>query len=397
MALTAYEQGLLAVRRGEYGVGRERLESAGDDSQALFLLGWLAGEGLGEPVDAAKKVSLFERAAERGSPEAAFNLAAICANEQRYPAAVDCYRRAAELGRPEAYRMAGVMYATGQGVAVDDVEAERLLLAALAGGDHQASFELGILFAHHRRDPVVAAQWFLRAAKEGSAPAVRELVLLVPRLRELAAADTRARTILGVVLAIHLGERNAGAESLEVSAAGGDPEAQRALAFLLDDDAGRPEDRERAVALFRAAAEAGDGYGAYNLGVTTSDPHEAVRWLRRAAQGGVSEAYPQLANRLSELDLDDEALHWYVRGAEDGHAGCMFAAACWYRDGFGGPVDLVQALRWYLRLLDADNGDGIHEAHKIVPMMTDDQIHEAGRLSGRLLEADVFVVSRRTA
>nr|WP_238350723.1 tetratricopeptide repeat protein [Kribbella shirazensis] len=394
--MTAYEQGLLAVQRREFAAAREQLESAGDDPRAVLLLGQLAGEGLGEPVDAAKKLSLYERAAELGSAEAAYNLGAAHANEQRYKVSLDWYRRGAELGQSGALRMIGVMYATGQGVEADDVEAERFLLAAAASGDHLASFDLGTLFAYQRQDPVMAAQWFLRAAKEGSAPAWRELELLVPRLRELPAGDTRARTMLGVILAFHLDERDAGAELLEVSVAEGDPEAQRSLAFLLHDNAGLPDDKARAMVLFRTAAEAGDGYGAYNLGVAASDPHEAVRWLRQAAEAGVPESYPQLADRLSELDVDEEALRWYVRGAEDGHKECMFAAACWYRDGFGGPVDLVQALRWYLSLLEVGSGDGIHEAHKIVSKMTDDQIHEAGRLAGQILAADVLVVSRRT-
>jgi len=75
----------------------------------------------------------------------------------------------------------------------------------------------------------------------------------------------------------------------------------------------------------------------------------------------------------------------------------MFAAAYWHRDGLGGPVDLVQALRWFLALLGVGSGDGIHDTHEIVPMMTDDQIHEAGRHAGRILDADVFVVRRHTA
>jgi TPR repeat protein len=151
--------------------------------------------------------------------------------------------------------------------------------------------------------------------------------------------------MLGVILAFHLDEQVAGAELLEVSAAEGDPEAQRSLAFPLDGGAEETGDATRAVALFRAAAEAGDPYAAYNIGVRDGDHHEAVRWLRQAAEAGVHESNPHLANRLSELDIDDEALLWYVRGAESGQPGCMFAAACWYRDGLDGPVDLVQALR----------------------------------------------------
>ena len=188
--------------------------------------------------------------------------------------------------------------------------------------------------------------------------------------------------MLGVIRAFFRDDRAGGIELLEGAAAQGDPVAQRSLAFLLEDG--------RAAGLYRAAAEAGDGIAAFNVGVASTDAAEAVRWLTVAAEAGVQPAYPQLANRLGELDLDDQALRWYVRGAGSGHVGCMFAAACWYRDGFGGPVDLVQALRWFLAMLDAGNGDGIHEAHKIVPAMSVDDIHEAGRLSGRRSEADTF-------
>jgi hypothetical protein len=42
-------------------------------------------------------------------------------------------------------------------------------------------------------------------------------------------------------------------------------------------------------------------------------------------------------------------------------------------------------------MLNAGSGDGLHKAHEIVPTMSADDIPEAGRLSGRLLEADMFV------
>ncbi len=233
------------------------------------------------------------------------------------------------------------------------------------------------------------------AAKAGSAQAWRELEQLEPRLRPLAGTDDRAATLLGAVLAFHLADPLGAVEVLEGPAGRGDAEAQRALAFLLHGHPAVPRDPARAAALFRAAADGGDGYAAHNLGVAAEDPREAVTWLRRAAEAGITESYSALGDRLSALDLDEEALGWYLRGAERGHKGCMFAAACWYRDGFGGPVDLVQAMRWYLRMLDAGSGDGVHEAHKLVPHMTDDEIHEAGRQAGRILDAELFVAQRR--
>jgi TPR repeat protein len=54
-----------------------------------------------------------------------------------------------------------------------------------------------------------------------------------------------------------------------------------------------------------------------------------------------------------------------------------------YREGTGGPVDPVQALRWFLAMLGTGNGDGIHEAHEMVPHMDVEQVREAARLAGQ--------------
>jgi TPR repeat protein len=374
-----YDLAMMAIQRRDTVAAREHLERAGEDGRALLALGQLAGDA-GKPV-------FYERAAELGNGEAAYDLGAWHAQHDDYPAALRWYGRAAELGDKGARRMIGIMYATGQGVAVDNDVAEAHWRAAAAAGDTHALYDLGTMFAYHKVELAEAAHWYAEAAREGFEPANRELALLAPRLSE---DTTRTRTMRGVILAFFLGEPAEGARLLAVSAAQNDPVAQRSYAFLLQHGTGVKEDRERAAALFRAAAEAGDAWAAFNMASVLGDHPEAVRWLRAAAENGISAAYPGLGDRLSALDQDEEALSWYVRAAEGGHQGAMRAAADWYRDGYGGPVDLVQALRWYLKMLDLGNGDGIHPAHAIVPRMTVDEIHEAGRLSGRYTEADVL-------
>ncbi|WP_175649294.1 tetratricopeptide repeat protein [Micromonospora avicenniae] len=395
MALRAYERGLLAMQRRAFEEAREQLALAGPDDRALLLLGQLASAGHGEQVDPVRARELYERAAELGSAEAAHNLGVLYATgrgvAEDQAAALRWYQRSAELGYGPARRMVGLMYATGQGAPVDQDAAERHWRMAAAAGEAQALHDLGALFAYHRVNLPEAASWYLEAAKAGIEAAERELALLAPKLRLLASVDPRARTMLGVIRAFHLGDPAGGVKLLAVSAEGGDPVAQRTLGYLVQHGVGTAKDDVRANALYQAAAEQGDAFAAFNLGVLSGGSDEAVHWLRQAADAGVVEAYSRLGDRLSERDLDEEALRWYVRGAEAGDKGSMFAAACWYRDGFGGPVDLVQALRWYLAMLNVDSGDGIHEAHAIVPRMTTDEIHEAGRLSGRLLEADLFV------
>ncbi|MEV0903054.1 tetratricopeptide repeat protein [Actinoplanes sp. NPDC049802] len=372
MTWRAYDLGMLALQRGERDAARAHFEAAGDDAAALLRLGRLV-----RGDDPARALALYERAAELGDAAAAYDAGAMHAAEPAdLPAALRCYQRAADLGDIGALRMTGMMYATGQGVPVDEDEAEARLLPAAEAGEQRAFHDLGILYAYHKIDLPKAGLWFLRAGAD------RELALLAPRLSP--------GTILGVIKAYHLGEQRAGAEMLEAPAAAGDPMAQRSLAFLLQHGHGVPADETRAVELYRAAAEGGDEFAAFNMGLLSGADPAAVRWFRIAADGGVTDACTHLGNLLGAQDLDEEALSWYVRGAEAGIQGCMFAAACWYRDGFGGPVDLVRALRWYLSMLDTGSGDGVHEAHRIVPAMTVDEIHEAGRLSGRYLEADLL-------
>ncbi|MBY8882209.1 hypothetical protein [Actinacidiphila acidipaludis] len=100
-----------------------------------------------------------------------------------------------------------------------------------------------------------------------------------------------------------------------------------------------------------------------------------------------------LGDRLAAIDEDAEALSWYLHAAERGHVGSMFAAGCWYRDGLGTAPDPVQAVRWFLAMLDHGNGDGIHETIELLQRggMTPEQIRAAGELAGRPSEAETFV------
>jgi len=91
-----------------------------------------------------------------------------------------------------------------------------------------------------------------------------------------------------------------------------------------------------------------------------------------------------LGERLSALDQDEEALAWFVKGAEAGDRQCALAAACSYRDGYGTAVDLVQSLPWFLTLFWTDQmGDGLHESHKVVELMGEDDVYRAGSLAGQ--------------
>lgn len=234
---------------------------------------------------------------------------------------------------------------------------------------------------------MAAGHAFVRAAMEGSAEGAELATRVTVELAPL--ADGGSAEAAALLAGIYLEYFDESALPLAVSYARAAAEAglaagQRTYGHMLVRGLGVAEDRERAAELFRAAAEGGDAYGSFNLAQLVDDPDESLRLFEVAAREGIVVAGAVLADRLSALDRDEEALHWYVWAAERGHTGAINAAACWYRDGFGTIPDPVQAVRWFFVLLAHGDGDGIHEAIQLVKAgaLNEEQLREAGRLAG---------------
>jgi len=87
--------------------------------------------------------------------------------------------------------------------------------------------------------------------------------------------------------------------------------------------------------------------------------------------------------RLDAARSLPDSLSWSLWGAVNGNISAMYAAACGYRDASGTRRNRVQAVRWYLAMLSAGDGDGVHEAINLARHMSQAQIREAGRLAGQ--------------
>ncbi len=133
------------------------------------------------------------------------------------------------------------------------------------------------------------------------------------------------------------GSRSA-ATSSRPAAAAGHAAGLRTFGFMLVRGKGVEEDRDEALELFRAAAAKGDAYGAFNAAVTQgkgdcrADRDAYLRLLTQAADGGITKAAALLGDELAADRRNEEALSWYVRAAENGHAGAADVAADWYWD-----------------------------------------------------------------
>ncbi|MFE3185526.1 tetratricopeptide repeat protein [Streptomyces violascens] len=254
--------------------------------------------------------------------------------------------------------------------------------------------------AERRGDLVAAGNWYFHAKRRGAFDARGKLSSLSQMIEGLAdAGDADAKALLAGI-ALDDGSNSKALRLFREAAELGAVEAKRGLGYMLTNGIGVQRDSVAASRLLLEAAKSGDGYAAYNLAVNyyngdgvTRNAREFLRWLRFAAELGIPEACAFLGDKLSAQGNLDEALIFYVRAAKSGHVPAMLLVGRRYRDGIGAPSNLVQAVRWFLAMLDRGNGDGVHEALELVPEMTVEQIREAGRLSNR--EADAEVLIRR--
>jgi TPR repeat protein len=137
--------------------------------------------------------------------------------------------------------------------------------------------------------------------------------------------------------------------------------AQARLGELMD----KAEENAIAAELYRKAAERGDADGAYGLGAMYAsgdgvprDMHEALRWMRVAAEGAQVQAVHFLAQAYlsgepelkAESDYDANTVRWATRAAETGFVPAMDALAAAYGVGaYGLKPDAALAQTWAQR------------------------------------------------
>ena len=120
----------------------------------------------------------FKPLAERGNVLAQSNLGYMYAQgegvPQNYIEAVKWYRKAAEQGNAREQSYLGYMYSNGHGVTQDDKEAVKWIRKSAEQGDALAQFNLGHIYSHGEgvsQDYTEAAKWFRLSADQGNAGA----------------------------------------------------------------------------------------------------------------------------------------------------------------------------------------------------------------------------------
>jgi hypothetical protein len=206
-----------------------------------------------------------------------------------------------------------MMYAEGQGVVMDYVQAHVLL--SLAGAD----------------DPDLGMQYLIALRKKMSP-------------EQKARAKKRSSEQYNKIL--------------EEAAEAGDAIAQHKLGHACYFGIGVPQDYKEAVKYYRMAADQGSFFGQSSLGMVyaegkgvTQDRKEAAKWYRLAADQG----YGRAMNRLARMYFNGdgvpqdykEAIKWWRLAVDQGDLGSQLRLGVMYEFGTGVPQDYVKSYAWY--------------------------------------------------
>jgi TPR repeat protein len=300
------------------------------DGEAALRLGRLRSDPSSAVRQPQEARSAFEKAAQRGSIEAAMILA-----EDPYDGATlgvqageaDLWlNRAVDTKAPRALVLAAEI--RSQNGADGREVAKELLTEAVRRVDDDVTALLSL--GRHLRDGVLidrdvplALKLFDRAATSDNSAAFYEF----------------ARTALTYPSAATESMRKAAIERLGKAAERGHVKAAVAMGDALFRGNGVPESQA-----------------------------EAMRWYRRAAESGSPAAYIRLgdlyANRSSGMEAP-QALEWYRKAAEANSAIAMTRLGRMFNEGRGVPQDRALAATWFSRAAAAGNGAAMLDLSKL--------------------------------
>jgi hypothetical protein len=182
-------------------------------------------------------------------------------------------------------------------------------------------------------------------------------------LQRAGKGDAKAQELIGKYLIIGRGvtkDEDQGIKWLAKSygTSVDNPAFEVTLGKMFDHSGDVQPDYQRAMKLFRAAADTGNAEGQYQVGYLYQlgeggavDQTEALRWFHKAANQGNPKAQYELgasfAKGWNEKQDYSEAMKWFSKAAEQGHPEAMDWIGSIFKEGLGVNKDLGEAYFWF--------------------------------------------------
>ncbi len=347
------------------------------DKDANFAMGLFTQQSK-EQGAMEKAMEYYQKAADKGQLQAMNNLGFLIAGTSKDPEkqkeGIALIKKASEAKNNPARRNMAQIYLNGLGgEAKDPAKAEQLLLLAANDKDGDAAFSLSQYYmgqgGKEKQDDKAGWDWLYKAAEYGNANALDLLGTLYFQGGKVGTME------------IAKDEKKA-VEKFETLANEKNPVGERKMATLLEAGAANvPHDFDKALQLYRAAAQGNDGFAQFRLAsmfdtgvpkdpkdpksgfAVAPDSATALSLYRLAAQNNLPIAayntgvfYEQ--GRAVDRDLS-KAFTYYMAAAQSGVALAMQKVGDFYLNG-PSPLlkDPVAAAGWYAHSADAGLPEG---------------------------------------
>lgn len=290
----------------EKAAANYRIAAETGNAYAQYSLGWCYEKGQGVEKSAQEAEKWYRKAAEQGEKKAEKHLARIlgegyyfgCNGKSKdYEKAAANFHIAAKAGDAYSQYVLGFCYEKGQGVEKSAQEAVKWYRKSAKQGEKNAIERLKGLGNDYydgnngkSKDYEKAVEYYLIAAEAGDAYSQYSLGFCYEKGQGVKQSSQEAAKWYRK--AAEQGEKNA-KERLENA-------KQLGVDYYFGEN-GKYTDYAKAVANFCLAAEAGDAYAQYCLGVcyehgqgTKASAYDAVKWYRKAAEQGEEHAKKRL-------------------------------------------------------------------------------------------------------
>lgn len=389
----------------DYGEAIEWYQKAANvgNTSAMIAMGKLYAEGKGVEQNFGEAMKWYEKAADAGNIDAAAMLGECYEKGegvgQDFAEALRRYQSTAEMGSTVAMRGLSRLYAEGNGTAQDEETALRWLQKAAQKGNPEAMSALA--YKHYRgewglfKDPDEGLAWLRKAGEAGNVDAMLTLVhIYLDWDHELYVGGDDKQGVEWLSKAVNSGSATAMRwlgdsflwselfrgdehtryyyiEEKDLRWAVQDTEMEFIIDFgCFDDDmdifrSGSDDpDEYEAMKWYRKAAALGDSDAMTRLGLgyifeygASKDIKEGMKCLHKAVDCGNSNAMYSIGllylNGIGVEENREKTMEWLNSAAKAGSCNAMIMLGAMYFKGEQVPQNYVKALKYYRQAADA--------------------------------------------
>ena len=309
----------------------------------------------------------------------------------QYSEAFKILEQASELGNSESQNLLGTMYLDGKGVPIDYEKAFELFQTAADKNNLSAFNNLGYMYLHGKgigKNYNKAFKSFMKAAENDDFIAQENIAYMY--YNGLSTAKNYDKAFGWYLKAVNNGGSADAQYSLaqmyyygegcrkntenafkyyKEAADNGNIDGKAQIGWLYYTGEGTTVNYTEAVKYLTEAAEAGIAYAQNNLGwmyqngygVKMSSMYQAVKWYKKAADQGNSNAQVNLATYYYGKKEYSEAFRLLKKAANNGNADAQNNLGWMLQNGVGTKKNLREAENWYRKA--ADQGDETAKAN----------------------------------